>query len=215
MYLGDGAAPLSDNLAHREAYFRRHRIDPRRVVSAGLVHGDQVAVVENARTKFFPETDALVTRKPGIFLSLTAADCVPVYFWDRQAGVVGLAHAGWRGVAARITTKTLGTMVGLGARIERIEAAFGPGIGVCHFEVGEEVARVFEAYSDALERRDGRTFVDLKSVLRAQLTHAGLPALRVTDDDRCTFCHPEIFFSYRRDRPDPLETMVAVIGRRS
>lgn len=215
MYLGDGASPLPDNLAHREAYFRRHKIDPRRVISAGLVHGTEVAVVENVRTKFFPGVDALVTRKPGVFLSLTAADCVPVYLWDGEAGVVGLAHAGWRGVAAHIATKTLGALVGLGARPERLAASFGPGIGVCHFEVGEDVAETFESYPDAVERREDGTFVDLKKILRIQLEHAGLSPLRTADDARCTYCHPELFFSYRRDRPDPLETMVAVIGRRA
>ena len=100
------------------------------------VHGSDVAVVDGPWDDAF-EVDALVTATPGLVLGVTVADCVPVMLVDGQAGVVGVAHAGRRGMAAGIVTKTLQAMAGLGAR--EVSALLGPSICARCYEVSQEV----------------------------------------------------------------------------
>ena len=103
------------------------------------IHSADVAVVEEAWSDGeAPRVDALVTGKRGLALGVASADCVPVLFADREAGVIGAAHAGWRGALAGVTDATLEAMAGLGARRDRIIAGIGPAICQRSYEVGAE-----------------------------------------------------------------------------
>ena len=89
----------------------------------------------------------------------------------------------------------------------------GPGIGPCHFEVQDDVLERFrEFYEEALARRDGKTFLDLKRIARRQLVNLGLKEESIEASPECTFCLEEKYFSARRDKPGKTEAMVAVIG---
>ncbi|MEP7316483.1 MAG: polyphenol oxidase family protein, partial [Sphingomicrobium sp.] len=94
-----------------------------------------VAVTEPWDHHSRPEADALVTDRPGILLSVVTADCAPVLLADVEAGVIGAAHAGWRGAVGGVTDRTIAAMLALGARIERISAAVGPCIAQRNYEV--------------------------------------------------------------------------------
>lgn len=194
----------------RMMYFAKEKIDPDRVVSAKLVHGkriERIVFVDGGNA--FQETDGLVTQDLHTFLSVTVADCIPVYFFDPAHDVVGIVHAGWRGVVGGIVPEMVRVMkADYESDAADILVGIGPSIQKCHFEITGEIRDQFDA--DAIEERDGKLFVDLSQMLVHQLQEAGVT--RIEDSRICTFCHPDRYFSYRRDKPAQIEAMIAWIG---
>ncbi len=177
---------------------------PDAVVSAYQVHSDRVARVTGPWDGAAPEVDGMVTDRPGIALGVLAADCAPLLFADAEAGVIGAAHAGWRGALDGIPDATVAAMEALGARRQRIRVAIGPCIGPASYEVGPEFeARFVEADVDnarffAPGTRDGHPHFDLPGYLEARLRGLGLACLEMCRHD--TYTEPERFFSYRQAR---------------
>lgn len=180
-------------------------------VTGRQVHSAHVAVVTavdsgrgalDAESRL-PDTDALVTSCKGVCLMVLSADCVPVLLYEPERRVVAAVHAGWRGSAAGIVAKTVELMRGrFACRPERIRAGIGPSIGKCCFEVGKEVAGVFEDsfVGTVLPGRSGqKCHVDLWEANRRQLLQSGLVDSHIEIAGMCTVCHPDRFFSYRRD----------------
>lgn len=139
--------------------------------------------------------DALVTTLRGVGIGVSTADCVPVVMTDAEAGVVGVAHAGWRGAVAGIVERTLDTMVSLGADAGRLKVLIGPCICVDCFEVGDEVAAQFP--ESCVVRGEGRPHVDLPGYVRQQLIARGVADTTITMPVACTLCHPDTYFSAR------------------
>ena len=162
------------------------------------VHG--IAAVQ-AGMGSLPEADAQWTRERNQPLAVLTADCLPVVLVDREARCVGIAHAGWRGLAAGVLDSLLQAMpVGAGS----VTAWLGPAISAAAYEVGPEVKDAFEgADSDAVatcfapSQREGRWMADLTALARLRLIRAGVE--QITEAGRCTFGEPEHFFSHRRD----------------
>ncbi len=148
------------------------------------------------------EADAMVTAAPGLAVAVGTADCTPVLFADAGAGVVGAAHAGWRGALGGVLEATLEAMEAIGAGRGRIAAAIGPVIRRRSYEVGPEFRQRFLEEDAALEkfftpaRRAGRFLFDLPGFVRMRLEAAGVRD--ISDLGRCTFSEEDLFFSYRR-----------------
>lgn len=148
-----------------------------------------------------PQADALVTDRPGLLLGILTADCAPVLFADAQAGVVGAAHAGWKGALAGVTDATIAAMERLGARRDRIAAAIGPCIARASYEVDAGFLSTFAATDPANERffaegRDGHHQFDLEAYVTHRLAAAGLARVEALGLD--TYAQPDRFYSYRR-----------------
>lgn len=163
------------------------------------VHSARVAVVEAPWTRA-PEMDAMVTRTPGVALGILTADCAPVLLADEEAGVIGAAHAGWRGTLAGVLEATVAAMARLGARPKRIRAAIGPTIQKDSYEVGPDFPAPFLAQDPANARffrpaRDRHLF-DLPGYAAARLAAQGLGHVAIMPDDTCS--DADRFFSYRR-----------------
>jgi polyphenol oxidase len=157
------------------------------------VHSDLILMANRPGVQ--GEGDALITSVPGLTISVRTADCYPILLADARNRAVAAAHAGWRGTSARIVQKTIKKMqIEFGTEPADIHAAIGPGIGVCCYAVGEEVARQFGPI---------RAHLDLMSENRRQLEEAGVPLHNVEALGVCTFCDAERFFSYRRDKENP------------
>lgn len=137
------------------------------------------------------EADALVTTSPELWVSVRTADCLPILLADPGAKVVAAVHAGWRGTVEEIAAKAVYEMVQLGAELSSIQAAIGPGIGYCCFEVGPEVSPHFGS--------EGQTCVDLAEANERQLLDAGLDLDNIWVSKLCTKCNGDQFHSYRRD----------------
>ncbi len=166
------------------------------------VHGVAVAEVTAPWAKDeAPRADAMVTKAPGIALGILTADCAPILLADSEAGVIGAAHAGWKGAKAGMPAAVVEAMTRLGAKPARIVAAVGPTIGAASYEVGAE----FQAAFLADDRGSAHFFTaepgqkphfDLQGFVAARLTALGLAAVERIAGDTCG--EPERFFSYRR-----------------
>jgi len=148
-----------------------------------------------------PRADAVVTRRRGLALGIVTADCAPILFADSAAGVIGAAHAGWRGALAGIVAATVAAMESLGARRQRIAAVIGPSIRQESYEVDERFRATFLAADPANARffapgRPGHAMFDLAGHCAAALDAAGVGARATVAAD--TLAEPERFFSHRR-----------------
>jgi len=199
------------NDENRARFFAKCGIEPGKVVSARLINGTNVKIINDLSQARITNTDGLVTDKKGIFLSLTVADCIPIYFHDHQKEIVGLAHAGWRGIVGGIIENTISKMKSLGSDPRDISVQLGPGINECHFEIKEDILDQFKGYEKFIFRKNEKMFVDLKGIILKQLENAGIKVENIQNDPNCTFCSSK-YFSFRRDKPPFTEAMIAIIG---
>ncbi len=143
--------------------------------------------------------DGLVTALAGVALGVLTADCAPVLFADAESGVIGAAHAGWKGAVAGVLENTIAAMAKLGARPGRIAAAIGPAISQSNYEVGGDLRARFAAADDRFfvpSDRAGHLRFDLPGYVRQRLEQAGLAS--IDDLGLCTYPPANGFFSYRR-----------------
>lgn len=167
------------------------------------VHG--TAVVDADARPAFAEADAAVARRPGSVCAVMVADCMPVLFSDAEGSVVGIAHAGWRGLAGGVLEATIQAM-----RVppSKLLAWLGPAIGPRSYEVGDEVRVAFAGHDSAFTAtRPRHWLLDLYAVARQRLNRNGVQCLY--GGSYCTYSEGERFFSYRRDRAK--ERMAALI----
>ncbi|MEG3144852.1 peptidoglycan editing factor PgeF [Sphingomonas sp. RT2P30] len=190
-----------------------------RLVSVFQVHSaDAVTVADPWDDAARPHADALVTDRPGLALGIVTADCAPVLLADVAAGVVGAAHAGWKGAIGGVTDATLAAMERLGARRERIAAAIGPCIARASYEVDDGFARRFESADPANERffapgKPGHHQFDLEAYVAHRLAIAGVTRIAALGLD--TYADESRFFSFRRAtrRGEPTYgRQIAIIG---
>jgi hypothetical protein len=199
---GDDALRVEIN---RVRALDRLGVPPATLCTVRQVHGRNVVVALEPQPKRpTVAADALVTDRSGITLGVLSADCAPVLLADPEAGVIGAAHAGWRGARAGVLEATVRAMVELGAAPERMAAAIGPCIAQASYEVGPELLRAFtEDDSDCaglFEPVAGsdRLRFDLKGYLLLRLARAGIAARTALPDD--THADEARFFSARRTR---------------
>ena len=211
--VGDDPAQVLEN---RRCLFAAAGIPIEHVVACQQVHAAHVASVDlSARGRGasdfesgLPNTDAMVTATPGICLMMLAADCVPVLTFDPVAGVVGIAHAGWRGTVRGVAGALLARMhEEFGSDPAQVIAAIGPSIGPDDYEVGLEVIEaVREAFPTSWahlvrESPDGKGFLDLWQANVLQLRAAGVRPEHIEVAGISTYHTTETFFSDRREGP--------------
>jgi hypothetical protein len=169
------------------------------------VHGNEVRIVDHGGQQ--GTADGLISGTVGICVGIRTADCVPIFLVDPVHRVVSAVHAGWRGTAAKIAVRAIELMrENFGSDPEHLEAAIGPGIGKCCFEVGPEVAREFGPWDS-----EAKTCLDLVRINRSQLELAGVG--KIYESGLCTMCGTG-FYSFRRER-DQAGRMLSFVGRRS
>ena len=173
------------------------------LITAYQVHSADAVIVDAPWSPDdAPKADALVTTRPGLVLGILTADCAPVLFVDPDAGVIGAAHAGWRGAKTGILERCVETMIEVGASAGSICAAIGPCIGQASYEVGPEFVEEFVADTSDNEKffvpstRSGHALFDLGGYTLSRL--AGLSLASSTFLDRDTCADAELFYSYRR-----------------
>jgi polyphenol oxidase len=196
----DAAANVAENRARMAAALG---VEPDRLLTAYQIHSPNVVVAEAPwTTDARPRADGIVTRLPALAIGVSTADCGPVLFAEPQAGVIGAAHAGWRGALSGVVDATVDAMERLGAARGKIRAALGPMIRQPNYEVGPDLVGRFAAADPASADffrpapRAGHALFDLAGYVAARLRRAGVG--HVEDLGLCTYADPARFFSYRR-----------------
>ena len=184
---------------------------PVRVVEADQVHSSSVAIVgrsDAART--VGGCDALLTDVASTALLIRTADCLPLFFADAGRAVIGIAHAGWRGLRASLPARVVASLRhAYGSRPADLRVAIGPAIRACCYEVGPEFAEGFEPF---VREEKGRRVCDLVGVAVHQLVDSGVRPERILDSRQCTACRTTRWFSRRREgeRTGRLASLIAV-----
>ncbi|MGE0567149.1 MAG: peptidoglycan editing factor PgeF [Bacteroidia bacterium] len=157
------------------------------------VHGNKVVLAQPGQQ----EGDAIITNIPGLAITVSAADCYPILFFDGKNNIIGAAHAGWRGTVSRIASNTINEMINLGAELNQIKVAIGQGISCDKFEVGNEVIDKFmkEKFPESIILNNK---IDLLEANKFVLDEVGILKENIWSLNRCTF--EKDFFSYRRDK---------------
>ena len=201
---GVGSSDTPEHVAENRARMAAALgVAPGRFLTAYQIHSPEVVVADAPWAhESRPRADAIVTRTPRLAIGVSTADCGPVLFADAEAGVVGAAHAGWRGALTGVIEATVAAMEKLGAERARIVAALGPTIRQPNYEVGPEfVARFMAADADnarffAPSERADHAMFDLAGYIADRAQRAGIETFE--DLALCNYAEPERFFSYRR-----------------
>ena len=200
--IGSNDAPdkVAENRARMAATLG---VTPDRFLTPYQIHSPDVVVADGSWTQETrPRADAVVTREPKLAIGVSTADCGPLLFADAEAGVVGAAHAGWRGAFTGVIEATLAAMEKLGASRDRVVVALGPTIRQPNYEVGPEFLERFRAADMDNERffapspREGHALFDLTGYIADRVNRAGVAQFE--DLGHCTYADPAQFYSYRR-----------------
>ena len=208
-YVGDDALRVLDS---RLTLAMQLGVDLDDLVMPRQTHSCRVAVIDehfrsldiDKQEAALEGVDALVTKLQGIVIGVNTADCVPIVLVDSQAGVIAVAHAGWRGTVGRIGEAVVKEMCRQGACADRIRVAMGPSICQGCFEVGYEVVKAFSQahfnLNDIVVRNaaTGKAHIDLHAANRAVLVTAGVPVSNIVESQHCSRCEHDRFFSARR-----------------
>lgn len=150
----------------------------------------------------YPDTDALILTNKNQAVFLNFADCTPLIFYDEKQNIGAVAHAGWRGTAAKIGVLTAEKMINeFNSKPKNIKVIIGPAISLCCYNVGEDVfyqlRNTVNNFENLYEIRTGNIYVDLKNINKTQLTEFGIEKIDVCP--YCTCCNNDLFFSYRKE----------------
>ena len=208
LYVGDNSYIVRRN---RETFYTTLGIDQKRVAYAGQIHSSNIAIV--SEPGLYSNTDALITNRNNIFLVISVADCYPIILYDQRKNIVANIHCGWRGASKKIVIKTIEKMTEVfNSAAEDIFVFIGPGISQDFFEVGYEVAAIFNP-KHVFNLFDGKFKVDLRNVIYEQLLGMGIHIAKIEVSGLCTYREKDILHSYRRDK-EKSGRMFALVGLR-
>jgi len=190
----DGAMGKKENVA---AFLKKYSIQREKLVLAEQVHGSSIAIAqEKDGGGIIKGVDGFITKERGLFLGITVADCLPVSLFSDK--VSGILHAGWKGIRKGIIEAALERIGEMEEDIKNVSFEVGPGIGVCHFEIKEDVVKEFSDFEDLIYKKEEKMFLDIKKVVERKVRNGGGERVRISD--HCTYCMSKKYFSFRRDK---------------
>lgn len=190
-------------------------INPTRCITVEQVHGSKLAVVKDKKPQYYCGGDGLVTKKP-LFMAIKTADCLPVFFFEPNVGIIAAVHAGWRGLALGIVEKTIKTIIKLGGKKEKIVCAIGPHIRSCCYQVSESRITRFGNLGYHVEtaafNRNNHWYLDLGLLALQDMIRLGISKKNFDIIPVCTCCNKD-YYSFRREG-DSSGRMWNIIGKR-
>ena len=168
----------------------------KKIISPIQTHSDHIEIIDERLE--YPDTDSLIITQKNIPIALRFADCTPIIFYDTKNKVGAISHAGWRGTVQKIGVKTIKKMqVNFDTKPQNIVAIIGPAIGLCCYEVSEEVKdKLLNSVNDRSGLTEGKK-VDLKQINSRQLEEIGVTKIDICP--YCTSCNNDLFYSYRKE----------------
>ncbi len=183
-------------MENRRLFFHAMNLDLSRIVQAVQIHSAKVVIAQEPGV--VENCDGLITDTPNLTLVIGVADCHTIFLTSRDRKVVGVLHAGWRGIVGNILENALAKVQdAFGYSSRQIEVGISPGIGVECYEVGSEVAEKF--HSEALEKENRHWHANLAKSIELRARKLGIPSSQILQANRCTSCQSDLWYSYRRD----------------
>jgi len=201
-------------LINRERFLEKLNLSGKNLVSVKSISGSNIEIVtEDHLGNFIENTDGLITARKNVYLAITVADCLPVIIFDSRKEIIGLLHCGWKGIEKKIIEKVVKKMKDtFESNTRDIIAGIGPGIGTCHFEVKEDLKEKFVSCPEAFRKESEKNFMDLKLIAQKKLEQCGIGPENVSINPDCTYCQPDKYYSFRKDKSEPLQAMIVVVG---
>ncbi len=191
----DGTMTKVENIT---SFLHREGLDCKNLVMGEQIHGKNIFVVEKEDMgSIIKDADGLVTKEKDLLVGVIVADCFPVSF--QSENIFGIIHAGWRGVERGILEELTERVRILGEKTENLKFDVGPGIGVCHLEIKEDMLEKFERFSGFIEKRDNKFYLNLRKIIEKKIKEIGCKELSTSNI--CTFCNND-YYSFRRDKGD-------------
>ncbi|MDX2479405.1 MAG: peptidoglycan editing factor PgeF [Desulfuromusa sp.] len=208
--LGLGTDDQMTNVeGNRAAFTRAFDLSPHQLLTVKQVHGEDILLIdeENPDLSHFMtvEVDAIVTNQPGIMIGVLTADCFPLLIWHGEKKIIAAIHVGWRGAANGLVAKVIETIhTHFACPVAELQAAIGPGIGAHNYEVDRPVRDAFRLGTGfwkeiSKETKLAHWQLDIPLSCQLQLEQSGLKPQNIDIAEQCTCCHPELFFSHRRE----------------
>jgi polyphenol oxidase len=190
-------------------YIRNELIHPdMTMIVPKQVHGVDIAVLDSANTRLLSDFDGVISKDDNLCLTVTTADCLPVLFVDPTSGLRAAVHVGWRCYVGGILENFFSVASNLGANLTTLKAIVGPAIDKCCFEVGSDVAILFD---EQYIRRDSRAcYVDLRGAVWNKIGALGVVKSNISGLSECTSCRIDKYYSYRRDKDSPIQMVTFV-----
>lgn len=209
--LGNNTLDQQSNVeGNRSLLARAFGVNQAALVTPRQVHGSDILVISEHNEDYSHflsiESDAIITNQPGVMIGVCVADCVPILLCDPDRRVIAAVHAGWKGTADKLVSKAVDAMKSeFGCLPGKIQAAIGPCIGKCCYEVDAPVKQAFLKNGlawDSFTEPSGidKWQLDLAAANRDLLITAGVEADAIDQSDMCVCCQRELFFSHRRDK---------------
>ena len=204
--------PMKNSLENRFQFFKNQGLEDKIIISAGLVHKNKVVIIDNiSKAEIISDCDALITDQNQYLLTVTVADCLPIYFYDQNKKVIAIAHAGWRGVVSKIAGEVINQFINYyHSDLRDIKVFIGPHLKDCHFEVKNDVASQFKLSDSVI--KDEKIYINLAAAVKNQLVESGVSGSNISISQECTYCLTDKYFSFRRDNPKEIDAMIAYIG---
>jgi YfiH family protein len=188
-------------------FFKKNNFSFKKVVILEQIHSTNIVFFESTSYNVLEkitDTDGVITKEKKVILVVRNADCLPLVFVEKETGLIGISHQGWRGSIKRMAKKMVDKMVELGGKKEKIIVGFGPAIGQCCYHIDEEryyqFKQEFDGYSDKIfSYRQGKIFLNLSLLNYLLLLNEGVSEKNIDFFPFCTKCDKNRFFSFRRD----------------
>lgn len=190
-------------------------IDISNVILPAQTHSSNVHFIDSHENGKLENTDGLITNKNNLFIGVLTADCLPICFLDKENNLVGVAHAGYKGILNGVIEEMVRKFKGLGSNVKNIKVAIGPSIGRCCYDVFYQRIRKFKKKLKSFlvyEKRDGRYYLDLKKIVSNVLLYSGILEKNLEISSICTKSNLENFFSARGDNKKTFGHFITIIG---
>ena len=177
------------------------------------IHSDIIHIIDDNYTNTLTG-DALITKDINKPLIIKIADCVPILLYDKENKIIALIHSGWKGTLEYITNKTIKVMQNkYNSKLENINAYIYPSIRQCHFEIEEDVYKLFKDKIKNIDKytikKDIKYYINLQSIIIDNLKDLGIN--NIIDTNICTYCNHDIYYSYRYNHTDKRNILLAMI----
>ncbi len=196
--VGDDKNVVDEN---REVFFNSIGLTTGQITFQKQVHGDSIKFVESSG--FIGESDAMITKFTGIGLAISSADCTPIFIYDNENKIIAAVHSGWRSTQKKILKKTLNNLSHhFNSKPEKLFCYIGPSISQKNYEVGSEVAVLFDTKYLLINRSDdnsNKIFLDVKQANIDMLLEFGIPNNQIEVSPLCSFSEKDLLHSFRRD----------------